>query len=38
MTPAAPRERRSPAVSGGQIFIRTARYLYCIGKPAGPRR
>lgn len=28
----------SPAISGGQIFIRTAQYLYCIGKPAGPRR
>jgi outer membrane protein assembly factor BamB len=22
----------SPAISGGQIFIRTAQYLYCIGK------
>jgi len=25
----------SPAVSGGQILIRTAKYLYCIGKRAG---
>jgi outer membrane protein assembly factor BamB len=25
----------SPAVSGGQIFIRTSGALYCIGKPAG---
>ena len=25
----------SPAVSGGQLFIRTAKYLYCIGKRAG---
>jgi outer membrane protein assembly factor BamB len=24
----------SPAISGGQIFIRTAQNLYCIGKPA----
>jgi outer membrane protein assembly factor BamB len=23
----------SPAISGGQIFIRTAQHLYCIGKP-----
>ena len=28
----------SPAVSGGQIFIRTAHYLYCIGERAGARR
>ncbi|HKE31721.1 MAG TPA: PQQ-binding-like beta-propeller repeat protein [Candidatus Angelobacter sp.] len=26
----------SPAISDGQIFIRTARFLYCIGKRAGP--
>ena len=25
----------SPAISDGQIFIRTAQYLYCIGKRAG---
>lgn len=25
----------SPAISAGQIFIRTAQYLYCIGKRAG---
>ncbi len=25
----------SPAISGGQIFLRTAQYLYCIGKQAG---
>jgi outer membrane protein assembly factor BamB len=25
----------SPAISDGQIFIRTAHYLYCIGKRAG---
>ena len=24
----------SPAVSGGQVFIRTAQHLYCIGKRA----
>jgi outer membrane protein assembly factor BamB len=23
----------SPAISDGHIYIRTARYLYCIGKP-----
>ncbi|MCY4189300.1 MAG: hypothetical protein OXD30_12535, partial [Bryobacterales bacterium] len=23
----------SPAAAGSQIFIRTAEYLYCIGKP-----
>jgi outer membrane protein assembly factor BamB len=26
----------SPAISDGQIFIRTARFLYCIGKRTGP--
>lgn len=26
----------SPAISDGQIFIRTARFLYCIGKRAKP--
>jgi outer membrane protein assembly factor BamB len=25
----------SPAISGGQLFIRTARFLYCIGKRSG---
>ena len=25
----------SPAISAGQIFIRTAKYLYCIGKQSG---
>jgi outer membrane protein assembly factor BamB len=28
----------SPAISGGQIFIRTAQHLYCIGKRTSPRR
>ena len=28
----------SPAVSGGQILIRTAQHLYCIGTPAGAGR
>jgi outer membrane protein assembly factor BamB len=28
----------SPAVSGGQILIRTAQFLYCIGKPQAARR
>ena len=27
--------RASPAPSGGQIFIRSDRALYCVGKPAG---
>ena len=27
----------SPAISNGQIFIRTAQNLYCIGKQAGVR-
>ena len=27
----------SPAISNGQIFIRTAGFLYCIGKEAKPR-
>lgn len=26
----------SPAISGGQIFLRTAQYLYCVGKQAKP--
>jgi outer membrane protein assembly factor BamB len=26
----------SPAISGGQIFIRTAQFLYCIGKRTSP--
>jgi outer membrane protein assembly factor BamB len=26
----------SPAISEGQIFIRTAKHLYCIGRRAGP--
>ncbi len=26
----------SPAISGGQIFLRTAQFLYCIGKQAKP--
>jgi outer membrane protein assembly factor BamB len=26
----------SPAISGGQIFIRTSEHLYCIGKRPGP--
>jgi hypothetical protein len=26
----------SPAVSRGQLFIRTATQLYCIGKPTTP--
>jgi outer membrane protein assembly factor BamB len=25
----------SPAISGGQIFLRTSQYLYCIGKQSG---
>ena len=25
----------SPAISDGQIFMRTAQYLYCIGKRVG---
>jgi outer membrane protein assembly factor BamB len=25
----------SPAVSDGQIFLRTAKYLYCIGQRTG---
>jgi outer membrane protein assembly factor BamB len=28
------RSLASPAVSGGQIFIRTDRHLYCIGRPS----
>ncbi len=27
----------SPAISDGQIFIRTAQFLYCIGKPRSPQ-
>jgi outer membrane protein assembly factor BamB len=27
----------SPAVSDGQIFLRTTKYLYCIGKRAGSK-
>ena len=27
----------SPAISNGQIFMRTAQNLYCVGKVAGPR-
>ena len=27
----------SPAVSDGQIFLRTTKYLYCIGRRAGAR-
>jgi outer membrane protein assembly factor BamB len=26
----------SPAISGGQIFLRTAQFLYCVGKQAKP--
>ena len=26
----------TPAVSRGQLFIRTSRHLYCIAAPAGP--
>jgi hypothetical protein len=26
----------SPAISDGQIFIRTAQFLYCIGKRPNP--
>ena len=27
----------SPAVSAGQLFIRSNRYLYCLGRPGAPR-
>ena len=27
----------SPVVSGGQLFLRTTKYLYCIGKREGAR-